>query len=101
VDYAAPVRSLLLGEPIHVEHPIAGNRMRMNGSVTLKPDWEWLDRLPSRDRVIAWCTAGWLLLWYGYGWNGSRPQITPPKRASITARLLDVLFGQPAAAPRS
>ncbi len=103
LDYAAAIKSLLVGEPIRVEHPIAGNRMRMNGSVTLKPDWEWLDRLPNRDRVIAWCTAGWLLLWYGYGWNGSGPRVTPtyPKRTPMIARLLELLSGQPATAPRS
>lgn len=66
LDYSSAVQALLNGDSIKVEHPIAGNRMRMKGSITLKPDWEWMDRLPSRDRAISWITGGWLLFTYGY-----------------------------------
>jgi len=75
LDYSAAVQALLNGKPIRVEHPIAGNRMRMKGSVTLKPDWDWMDRLPSRDRVVCWLTGGWLLLAYRYRWSGARPSL--------------------------
>lgn len=74
LDYSATAQALLVGAPLKVEHPIAGNRMRMKGSVTLKPDWEWRDRLPVRDRVICWLCAGWLLLAFGYGGRGTRSQ---------------------------
>ncbi len=75
LDYSAAVKALLSGDPIRVEHPIAGNRMRMNGSVILKPDWEWMNRLPAHDRTICWLTGGWLLLAYRYGWRGVQPQV--------------------------
>jgi len=67
LDYSTTAQALLAGQPLKVEHPIAGNRMRMKGSVTLKPDWEWRDRLPGRDRAVCWLCAGWLLLAFGYG----------------------------------
>jgi hypothetical protein len=95
------VQALLNGEPIRVEHPIAGNRMRMKGNVTLKPDWEWMDRLPTRDRVICWLTGGWLLLTYRYSFSGSRsaksqaPIVTVPRRTSTLATLWQVLVGHP------
>ncbi len=73
LDYSAAVHALLAGDSIKVEHPIAGNRMRMKGSVTLKPDWEWMDRLPSRDRVVSWISGGWLLFAYGYRMRGRSP----------------------------
>lgn len=74
LDYSATTQALLTGQPLKVEHPIAGNRMRMKGSVTLKPDWEWRDRLPARDRAVCWLCAGWLLLAFGYGRNRVRRQ---------------------------
>ena len=72
LDYSATAQALLTGQPLKVEHPIAGNRMRMKGSVTLKPDWEWRDRLSVRDRAVCWLCAGWLLLAFGYGRSRAR-----------------------------
>lgn len=72
LDYSATAHALLTGQPLKVEHPIAGNRMRMKGSVTLKPDWEWRDRLPACDRAVCWLCAGWLLLAFGYGRSRAR-----------------------------
>ena len=102
LDYSAAVQALLNGEPIRVEHPIAGNRMRMKGNVTLKPDWEWMERLPSRDRVICWITGGWLLLAYRYGISGTRPTASrmPPQnglrgQSSTLASLWQFIAGQP------
>ncbi|MCX7423169.1 MAG: sulfotransferase [Planctomycetia bacterium] len=69
LDFTATITALLHGDPIRVEHPIAGNRMRMGGSVRLKPDWEWRDRLPTREQVICWLCAGWMLWLFGYSRN--------------------------------
>lgn len=66
LDYSSTITRLMRGDPIRVEHTIAGNRMRMNGSIRIKPDWEWRDRLPARQQAICWLCAGWLLLAYGY-----------------------------------
>lgn len=87
LDYSATAKALLTGEPLKVEHPIAGNRMRMKGNVTLKPDWEWRDRLPARDRAICWLCAGWLLLAFGYGRSRKRNQPSPSAGLSWFATL--------------
>ena len=73
LDFSATAKGLLNGDPIRVEHPIAGNRMRMGGSVRLQPDWEWRDRLSSRAQVICWLCTGWMLLLYGYKRNRRAP----------------------------
>ncbi len=87
LDYSATAQALLTGEPLKVEHPIAGNRMRMKGSVTLKPDWEWRDRLPARDRAVCWLCAGWLLLAFGYGRSRTRSPSTTPATSSWFANV--------------
>lgn len=66
LDYSSTVAALMRGDPIRVEHAIAGNRMRMNGKIRIKPDWEWRDRLPLREQAVCWLCAGWLLIAYGY-----------------------------------
>lgn len=73
LDFSATAKGLLNGDPIRVEHPIAGNRMRMGGSVRLQPDWEWRDRLSSRAQAICWLCTGWMLLLYGYKRNRCAP----------------------------
>lgn len=89
LDYSATAQALLTGQPLKVEHPIAGNRMRMKGSVTLKPDWEWRDRLPARDRAVCWFCAGWLLLAFGYGWS----RVRKPSANSPSPSLLASIWG--------
>jgi hypothetical protein len=81
LDYAATAQALLSNQPLKVEHPIAGNRMRMQGSVTLKPDWEWRDKLPAGDRAVCWIFGGWLLLAFGYWRRQARP-VTQNSRES-------------------
>jgi hypothetical protein len=104
LDYSATAEALRTGAALKVEHPIAGNRMRMKGSVTLKPDWEWRERLPARDRAVCWLCAGWLLLAFGYGWRAARPaNAQRPKSHWFTgvrdfcAGLLAPLAGSPRA----
>ncbi len=66
LEYSSTTQALLDGEPLHPEHTIAGNRLRMSGHVTLKPDWEWTDKLRLWDGVVCWLMAGWLLKRFGY-----------------------------------
>lgn len=87
LNYSATAQALLTGQALNVEHPIAGNRMRMKGSVTLKPDWEWRDRLPVSDRAVCWLCAGWLLLAFGYGRNRVHRQPSATEGASWFASL--------------
>lgn len=66
LDCSGIARALAGGEAFPVGHTVAGNRLRMAGRVTLKADWEWLERLPTADRRICWALSGWLLKRYGY-----------------------------------
>ncbi|HLQ44663.1 MAG TPA: sulfotransferase, partial [Planctomycetaceae bacterium] len=78
-EVAATTRALLDGQPLHPEHTIAGNRLRMSGSVTLKPDWEWTDKLPRWDRAVCWLMTGWLLKRFGYSRRAVPPFNGSPK----------------------
>lgn len=49
-----------------LEHNIAGNRMRMQKTVKLQPDLEWIDNLPVRKQQLLWLLTGWLASKYGY-----------------------------------
>jgi hypothetical protein len=66
VDVTETARQLGAGEPIRMEHVIAGNRLRMAGRLRLKPDVEWQNALGPLDRWVCWAMAGWLLRRYGY-----------------------------------
>ncbi len=54
------------GGVMSVGHTMAGNRLRMSGSLRLRPDVEWVTKLPLRDRLTCWAVSGWLLRRYGY-----------------------------------
>ena len=54
------------GETLSTGHTVAGNRLRMSGSVRLRPDVEWIERLSGRDRFTCWAVSGWLSTKFGY-----------------------------------
>lgn len=54
------------GYPLEVGHTIAGNRLRLSGDIRLRPDMEWMQKMPETEQRIAWSIAGWLLKQYGY-----------------------------------
>lgn len=54
------------GTALPVGHTIAGNRLRMAGSVRLKADTEWMQKLPTNDQRLFWIMAGWLMRRYDY-----------------------------------
>ncbi len=66
LDLDGVAADLERGEALPVGHPIAGNLLRMRGSVRLAPDFEWTSRLPPRDRSKVERLAGWMLAAYGY-----------------------------------
>lgn len=66
VDFGDVARSVAAGQSLPIEHTIGGNRLRMSGRVQLRADWEWMQKLPARDRRICWTIAGRLLRRYGY-----------------------------------
>ena len=59
-------RGVEAGAAVARLHMIAGNRMRMDGHVVLKADFEWIERLPARVTRQVWGIAGWLARRYGY-----------------------------------
>ncbi|WP_066632839.1 sulfotransferase [Desulfolucanica intricata] len=58
--------NLVCGREVTVGHTIAGNRVRMSGAITLRPDYEWKELLPGKDRKIFWLLAGTVARRYGY-----------------------------------
>ena len=65
VDFGKVATALQSGECLKKGHIGSGNRMRM-GEVRLKPDFGWMDQLPSRSQAVAWALTGTLLRRYGY-----------------------------------
>lgn len=64
---ATPVCEMLSRDAeLTIGHTIAGNALRMLKHVRFRPDKEWEEALPSRDRLAIALTAGWLMKRYGY-----------------------------------
>jgi sulfotransferase family protein len=66
VDLAEPIRKLREGAALRVEHTVAGNRLRMDGPVRIRPDLEWREKLSPGQESTVWRWTGWLLRRYGY-----------------------------------
>lgn len=66
LDLSGLAADLLAGQPMSVGHTIAGNGMRMGGSIRLRPDTEWIEKMSRRDRWACWSVSGWLMKQYGY-----------------------------------
>ena len=47
-------------------HTVAGNRVRMQKDIRIKPDFAWMEHLSEKDRKLFWWFAGWLAQYYGY-----------------------------------
>lgn len=60
---------LLAGKEMKIGHMISGNRIRLNRSIHLHPDYEWKEQLPKKDQKIFWLFAGKLARKYGYFLN--------------------------------
>ncbi len=73
------VAAITAGKSLAIGHTIAGNRMRMSGSVQLRPDVEWVEKLTWRDQMLCWVLVGWLMKAYGYRWR-SMPLESSVKR---------------------
>jgi hypothetical protein len=60
-----PLASALAeGAVMEVHHPIAGNRMRMGGSIKLRPDTEWMEKLPAQEQRTVQALAGFVMRRY-------------------------------------
>jgi hypothetical protein len=66
----SPVADLLLsGKEMAIGHNIAGNRIRKAGSIRLRPDYEWNERMPRTEKRAFWLLAGRQAKKYGYRWD--------------------------------
>jgi hypothetical protein len=72
VDFAEPVRRVETGQAIPMRHIVAGNRIRLQGRIVLRPELANLPRLTLGSRIVFWGLGGWLALALGY-----RPARTP------------------------
>ena len=66
VDYEEVARRLREGEELEVGHTVAGNRVRMQGRIRLRPDTEWRSALTGRDRELVESICRVRLERYGY-----------------------------------
>lgn len=66
IDMAPVVALLAPGQAIPISHVVGGNRLRFTRGLTIRPDTEWEQSLPRREKVAFWAVAGWLARWYGY-----------------------------------
>ena len=64
------------GAPAHV---IAGNRLRMQKTLTLRPDLEWRRRMTLGQELCFWSLAGPVALRYGYLPRSPRPRKAIPE----------------------
>ncbi len=55
------------GEEFSVGHNVAGNRLRMAGSVRLSPDTKWVRMLSKKDKALVWLSTCLLMKHYEYG----------------------------------
>jgi hypothetical protein len=65
-DLEAIGRRAVSGAPFSVEHTIAGNRLRMGGTVQLRMDNEWERQLSRLERFVCGAVTGCLAKLYGY-----------------------------------
>jgi len=57
------------GEDFTVGHNVAGNRLRMAGSVRLAPDTKWVRMLSAKDKSLVWFSTCALMKYYNYRKN--------------------------------
>lgn len=85
VDLTHLAEALVAGGAIRVEHALTGNRLRMAGSVRLRPDLEWTTKMSSWDRSVCWLLSGWLLRRYGYDRS---PGVKPSGRSDLPREVV-------------
>jgi len=88
-DLSGLVADVTADRPLAIAHTIAGNAMRMKGPVRLRPDVEWMEKLPERDRRTCWLIAGRLMRRYGYQRQGEPLALPAPADTPVAERLLE------------
>ena len=63
------VARLASDTPFEPGHNLGGNRLRMNRTITVKPDVEWRSRLPRAWAAAAWAATARQSKAFGYTWR--------------------------------
>jgi len=63
--------------PLENSHVVAGNRVRMQRQITIRPDTEWQSRLTGFEKALCWLLAGWKAHQYGYAWRSQTDAVDP------------------------
>ena len=66
LDFGGIGEKLQRGEPVRPGHQIAGNRLRMNASISLAKDELWRSMMPPAEQARFRRLGGWMLRRYGY-----------------------------------
>lgn len=66
-------------KPLEPGHVVAGNRVRMQRQITIRPDTDWQSHLTNFQKALCWFLAGWKSRQYGYT---SQP-VTPAQNVPI------------------
>lgn len=82
VDLESLAAAVGLGQSMGLGHTIAGNRIRMSGSVRLRPDAEWMEKLTLLEQAECWAVSGWLMAAYGYRWRAGGSTRVAHRRAA-------------------
>jgi hypothetical protein len=65
-DLSVVIRRVRAGVPIRMRHIAAGNRMRSQGQVLLRPELAAPPHLNPISRILFWSLGGWMALGLGY-----------------------------------
>ena len=66
LDFGETGERLQRGEAVRPGHQIAGNRLRMNASISLARDESWRSMMPLGQQAVFRRLGGWMLRRYGY-----------------------------------
>ncbi len=62
-------QGLTANHPMEIGHSAGGNSVRMSQTITLKPDFKWMEKMSIEDRQSFWRMAGWMARHYEYEHN--------------------------------
>ncbi|WP_347245464.1 sulfotransferase [Thermogutta sp.] len=79
-------------KPLEPGHIVAGNRLRMQRHIRLRPDVEWQSKLSFAEKMLIWLLAGWKARSYGYRYR-------PVSGLDHFAPVMSSASGHPLAGP--
>ncbi len=90
VDPAPWLELLKTERPLRPGHMVAGNRVRMEREISLRPDVEWKTRLSPAEKRVCWMLAGWKAALYDYSVQAGQDRTTndaKPQRTGTSGKI--------------